>query len=252
MGVLTDGAVQLVFTDTPGYHKPKNKLGENMVHAVSEGINDVDACLLVVEPAGEIREAELTLIKKMKKAELPAVLAINKIDTVENKEALLARIAEFSALYDFNAIVPVSARDGNGLNELLTELKALSFPSEHLFPDDTLTDQPEKVIAAEYIREKILRYVDKEIPHGTAVAIESFKERPDGDILDIEATIYCEKESHKGIVIGKGGEMLKRISTSARKELERFFGCKVNLKCWVKVKEDWRNREGLIHNFGLD
>ena len=146
----------------------------------------------------------------------------------------------------------MSAHDGNGLDELLNELKTLAFPSEHLFPDDTLTDQPEKVIAAEYIREKILKYNDKEIPHGIAVAIESFKERPDSDILDIDATIYCEKESHKGIVIGKGGEMLKRISTSARKELERFFDCRVNLKCWVKVKEDWRNREGLIHNFGLD
>lgn len=252
MGVLTDGGTQLVFTDTPGYHKPKNKLGENMVRAVGEGINDVDACLFVVEPDGEIRDSELTLIKKMKKAELPAVLAINKIDTVENKELLLNRIAQFAALYDFKAIVPVSAHDGNGLDVLLNELKALAFLSEHLFPDDTLTDQPEKVIAAEYIREKILRYIDKEIPHGVAVAIESFKGRESGDMLDIEATIYCEKESHKGIVIGKGGEMLKRISTSARKELERFFDCRVNLKCWVKVKEDWRNREGLIHNFGLD
>lgn len=252
MGVLTEGAVQLVFTDTPGYHKPKNKLGESMLRAVGEGINDVDACLFVVEPDGEIKDAELTLIKKIKKASLPAILAINKIDTVENKELLLARISEFAALYDFTAIVPVSAHDGSGLGELLDELKSLAFPSEHLFPDDTLTDQPEKVIAAEYIREKILRYIDKEVPHGIAVATESFKERPDSDILDIEATIYCEKESHKGIVIGKGGEMLKRISTSARKELERFFGCRVNLKCWVKVKEDWRNREGLIHNFGLD
>lgn len=251
MGVLTDGATQLVFTDTPGYHKPKNKLGENMIRAVGQGINDVDACLLVIEPSGEIRDAEKTILKKIEKLELPPVLAINKIDTVENKEDLLTRIAEFSTLYNFKAIVPVSARDGNGLNELLDELKSLAFPGEHLFPDDTLTDQPEKVIAAEYIREKILRYIDKEIPHGVAVAIERFKERDDG-LLDIEATIYCEKESHKGIIIGKGGEMLKRISTSARKELERFFDCRVNLKCWVKVKEDWRNREGLIHNFGLD
>ncbi len=251
MGVLTDGATQLVFTDTPGYHKPKNKLGENMIRAVGQGINDVDACLLVIEPSGEIRDAEKTILKKIEKLELPTVLAINKIDTVENKEELLTRIAEFSSLYSFKAIVPVSARDGNGLNELLDELKGLAFPGEHLFPDDTLTDQPEKVIAAEYIREKILRYIDKEIPHGVAVAIERFKERDDG-LLDIEATIYCEKESHKGIIIGKGGDMLKRISTSARKELERFFDCRVNLKCWVKVKEDWRNREGLIHNFGLD
>lgn len=252
MGVLTINETQLVFTDTPGYHKPKTKLGEKMVKAVGEGIHDVDACLLVVESKGEIREEELTLIKKIKSAEIPAVLAINKVDTLENKEELLARILEFTKLYDFNAIVPVSALDGNGLDELLSELKALAFESPHLFPDDTLTDQPEKVIAAEYIREKILKFTDKEIPHGTAVAIERFKEREGGDILDIEATIYCEKESHKGIIIGKNGAMLKRISTRARLDMEKFFGCKVNLKCWVKVKEDWRNREGLIHNFGLD
>ena len=252
MGVLTRNEIQLVFTDTPGYHKPKNKLGEKMIKAVGEGIRDVDACLFVVEPKGEIKEAELTLIKKFKKDNLPVVLAINKVDTVQNKEDILARILEFSQLYDFEAIVPVSALDGNGLNDLLGELEKLSFPSQHLFPDDTLTDQPEKVIAAEYIREKILRYLDKEIPHGTAVAIEFFRERETGDILDIDATIYCEKDSHKGIIIGKGGDMLKKISTSARIEMERFFDCKVNLKCWVKVKEDWRNREGLIHNFGLD
>lgn len=252
MGVLTENETQLVFTDTPGYHKPKTKLGEKMVKAVGEGIHDVDACLLVVEAKGVIREEEHTLIKKIKSAEIPAVLAINKVDTVDNKEDLLSRILEFTKLYDFNAIVPVSALDGNGLNELLKELKALAFPSQHLFPDDTLTDQPEKVIAAEYIREKILRFTDKEIPHGTAVAIERFKERDDGEILDIEATIYCEKDSHKGIIIGKNGAMLKRISTRARLDMEKFFGCKVNLKCWVKVKEDWRNREGLIHNFGLD
>lgn len=252
MGVLTKEETQLVFTDTPGYHKPKNKLGENMIHAVSEGIHDVDACMLVVEPQGEIRDAELTLIKKIQKEDIPAVLVINKIDTLDNKELLLARMAEFSKLCEFKAIIPVSALDGYGLDDLLNELTGLAFPSEHLFPDDTLTDQPEKVIAAEYIREKILKYVDKEIPHGTAVAIELFKERPSGDMLDIEATIYCEKESHKGILIGKGGEMLKKISIGARKDMERFFDCRVNLKCWVKVKEDWRNREGLIHNFGLD
>lgn len=252
MGVLTEGEVQLVFTDTPGYHKPRTKLGEKMVKAVGEGIHDVDACLLVVEPAGEIREEELTLIKKLKSADIPAILAINKVDTIENKEDLLARILELSRLYDFTSIVPVSALDGNGLGDLLKELKGLAFPSQHLFPDDTLTDQPEKVIAAEYIREKILRYTDKEIPHGTAVAIERFKEREDSDILDIDATIYCERESHKGIIIGKSGAMLKRISTAARHDMEKFFDCRVNLKCWVKVKEDWRNREGLIHNFGLD
>ena len=252
MGVLTEGEIQLVFTDTPGYHKPRTKLGEKMVKAVGEGIHDVDACLLVIEPKGEVREEELTLIKKLKSAEIPAILAINKVDTVENKEDLLSRILEFSKLYDFTSIVPVSALDGNGLGDLLKELKALSFPSQHLFPDDTLTDQPEKVIAAEYIREKILKFTDKEIPHGTAVAIERFREREDSDILDVDATIYCERESHKGIIIGKNGAMLKRISTAARHDMEKFFDCRVNLKCWVKVKEDWRNREGLIHNFGLD
>ncbi len=252
MGVLTDKETQLVFTDTPGYHKPKTKLGEKMIKAVGEGIHDVDAALLVVEPAGEIREAEETLIKKFISADIPAILAINKVDTIENKEELLARILEFSRMYEFESIVPVSALDGNGLGELLDELKKLAFPSQHLFPDDTLTDQPEKVIAAEYIREKILKFTDKEIPHGTAVAIERFREREDSDILDVEATIYCERDSHKGIIIGKNGAMLKRISSSARIDMEKFFDCKVNLKCWVKVKEDWRNREGLIHNFGLD
>ena len=252
LGVLTEENVQLVFIDTPGYHKPKTKLGEKMVKAVSSGLHDVDACMLVTEPKGEIREAELTLIKKIQKEGIPAVLAINKIDTLEDKTLLLQRIAAFSALCDFAAVVPVSARDGSGMNDLKDELKALCAPCEHFFADDALTDQPEKVLAAEYIREKLLKYLDNEIPHGTAVSIEKFKEREDAEILDIEATIYCEKESHKGIIIGKNGDMLKRISTGARIDLERFFNIKVNLRCWVKVKEDWRNREGLIRNFGLD
>ena len=252
MGVLTKDETQLVFTDTPGYHRPKTKLGENMVKAVDNSIGDVDACLLVTEPKGEIRPAEEQLINRFKREKIPAVLAINKIDTVADKTELMERILHFSPLYDFEAIVPVSAIDGNGMDELLDELMKLAFESEHFFPDDTLTDQPEKVIAAEMIREKLLRLLDTEIPHGTAVAIESFKERDNADLIDIEATIYCEKESHKGIIIGKNGAMLKKISTRARIELEKFLGCRVNLKCWVKVKEDWRNREGLIHNFGLD
>lgn len=252
MGVLTKDETQLVFTDTPGYHRPKTKLGENMVKAVDNSIGDVDACLLVTESKGEIRPAEEQLINRFKREKIPAVLAINKIDTVADKTELMERILHFSQLYNFEAIVPVSAIDGNGMDELLDELMKLAFESEHFFPDDTLTDQPEKVIAAEMIREKLLRLLDKEIPHGTAVAIESFKERNNTDLIDIEATIYCEKESHKGIIIGKNGAMLKKISTRARIELEKFLGCRVNLKCWVKVKEDWRNREGLIHNFGLD
>ena len=252
MGVLTKDNTQLVFTDTPGYHKPKTKLGQNMVKAVENSIGDVDACLLVVEPKGDIRPAEEELINRFIKEKILAVLAINKIDTIPDKKELMERIMMFSQMYNFEAIVPVSAVDGNGMNELLDELMNLAFESEHFFPDDTLTDQPEKVIASEMIREKLLRLIDKEIPHGTAVAIERFREREDAEIIDIEATIYCERESHKGIIIGKNGAMLKKVSTRARIELEKFLGCKVNLKCWVKVKEDWRNREGLIHNFGLD
>lgn len=252
MGVLTKNGTQLVFTDTPGYHKPKTKLGENMIKAVENSISDVDACLLVVEPRGELRPAEEQLIKRFNKEKIPAVLAINKIDTVPDKSELMERIMMFSKLYDFEAIVPVSATSGSGMNDLLDELMKLAFESEHFFPDDTLTDQPEKVIASEIIREKMLRLIDKEIPHGTAVAIERFHERDDADIIDIDATVYCEKESHKGIIIGKNGDMLKKVLTRARIDLERMLGCKVNLKCRVKVKDDWRNREGLIHNFGLD
>ncbi len=252
MGVLTtDDNIQLVFTDTPGFHRAKTKLGEKMVKAVSDSIDGVDACMLVVEPEGEMNGAELELIEKIKRTKAPAILAINKIDTVKEKENLISRIAELSALCNFEAIVPVSAQTGSGMNELLDELKALSFESEHFFPEDTLTDQPERVLAGEIIREKILRMLSKEIPHGTAVSIEKMRERPDG-IMDVEATIFCERDSHKGIIIGKGGNMLKKISTYARQDMEKFFGCKINLQCWVKVKEDWRNREGLIHNFGLD
>lgn len=252
MGVLTTGETQLVFTDTPGFHSPRNKLGEKMIKAVTDSISGVDACLFVTEPEGELTESEKELIEKFKKAKLPVVLAINKIDTVGEKKALIGRIAELSALYDFKAVVPLSALKNDGVDALLSELSALAFPSEHFFPEDTLTDQPERVLAAEIIREKMLRLLSKEIPHGVAVSIETMRERPGTDLMDISAVIYCEKESHKGIIIGKNGVCLKRISTLARSDMEKFFGCRVNLKCWVKVKEGWRNREGLIHNFGLD
>lgn len=254
MGVLTtEDNVQLVFTDTPGFHKPKNKLGEKMVQAVSDSISGVDSCLFVVDANDEkLNTAELELIKKFKTEKMTVVLAINKIDMLKDKTELMKKLAELSALYDFKAIVPVSAQSGDGLDALLDELKALSVESIHFFPDDTLTDQPERVLVAEIIREKMLRLLDKEIPHGTAVAIERMRERDDGSIMDVEATIYCERESHKGIIIGKGGQMLKKISTYARQDIENFFDIKVNLQCWVKVKEDWRNREGIIHNFGLD
>ncbi len=252
MGVLTENNVQLVFTDTPGFHKPKNKLGERMIKAVDDSISGVDSCLFVTESKGEIRQSELELIKKLRSEKIPVVLAINKIDTVQNKDELMSRILELSMLFDFTAVVPVSAETGDGINELKDELMKLSVESEFFFPEDTLTDQPERVLAAEMIREKLLYKLNDEIPHGIAVSIETMRERETGDIMDVDAIIYCEKESHKGIIIGKGGAMFKAVSTSARIEMERFFGCKINLKCWVKVKEDWRNREGLIHNFGLD
>lgn len=252
MGVLTRGETQLVFTDTPGYHKPHNKLGEKMNQAVGDSIGGVDACLFVVEAKGDIKKGEYELINKFKKIKVPVILAINKIDMLGDKEELLARILQFSKLFDFEAVVPVCATSGENVDDLLDELDKLAFESPHFFPDDTLTDQPERVLAAEMIREKILRLMDKEVPHGIAVSIEKMRERDDKDILDIEATIYCERESHKGMVIGKKGAMLKKISTYARQDLENFFGIKVNLQTWVKVKEDWRNREGLIHNFGLD
>lgn len=252
MGVLTTGETQLVFTDTPGYHKPHNKLGEKMNQAVGDSIGGVDACLFVVEAKGEIKKGEYELIEKFKKLNVPVILAINKIDMLKDKEELFNRIVEVSSLYDFDAVVPVCATTGEHVDELLQELDKLAVESPHFFPDDTLTDQPERVLAAEMIREKILRLMDKEVPHGIAVSIEKMREREDRDILDIEAIIYCERESHKGMVIGKKGAMLKKISTYARQDLEGFFGIKVNLQTWVKVKEDWRNREGLIHNFGLD
>ena len=251
MGVLTEDDVQLVFTDTPGFHKPKTKLGEKMIKAVDDSIGGVDSCLFVTEARGEIRPTELELLQKLKSEKIPVVLAINKIDMVADKQELMGRILELTKLLDFDAVVPVSARDGDGMDALKDELVKLAAPSEFFFPEDTLTDQPERVLAAEMIREKLLHRLNEEIPHGIAVSIEKMREREDKPILDIEAIIYCERESHKGIVIGKKGAMLKEISTNARHELENFFECKVNLSCWVKVKEGWRNREGIIKNFGL-
>ncbi len=252
MGVLTIEETQLVFTDTPGFHRPKTKLGEKMVKAVSDSISGVDLCLFVIESEGDLRETELELIEKFKQQKMPVVLAINKIDTLSDKSVLMKRIMDMTQLYNFEAIVPVSAVKNDGLDALTEELIKLAQPSEHFFPEDTLTDQPERVIVSEIVREKMLRLLDKEIPHGVAVAVEKMRERSDKDLIDIETTIYCERESHKGIIIGKKGATLKRISTYARQDMEKFFGCQINLQCWVKVKDDWRNREGLIHNFGLD
>lgn len=253
MGVLTEGDDQLVFIDTPGMHKPKTSLGKYMVRSVNESVSGVDACLLVTEADREPTQTELMLIEKFKSLDLPAILAINKIDTLKNKEVLMAPILKYSKLYDFAAIVPVSAHDGDGINELKEALKEFAMEGGHFFEEDALTDQSERNLAAEMIREKILRLTDREIPHGTAVVVEKMRTRDNGsDIMDVDATIYCEKDSHKGIIIGKGGSMLKKISSQARQDMENFFDCKVNLQTWVKVKEDWRNREGLLKSFGFD
>lgn len=250
-GVLTDGEYQLVFFDTPGMHKPKNSLGKYMVRSVNESVGGVDCCMLVVEAGKEPTNTELALIEKFKSLEMPAILAINKIDMLKEKDALMKQILDYTKLYNFDAVVPVSAQDGSGMDELLDELKKQSVDGGHYFDDDTLTDQPERVIVAEIIREKILRLCDKEIPHGTAVVIEKMKTRDNG-ILDIDATIFCERDTHKRIIIGKNGTMLKKISTFARQDIENFFDCKVFLQTWVKVKEDWRNRAQILQNFGFD
>ena len=252
MGVLTMGETQLVFTDTPGYHRPKTKLGEKMIKAVGDGITGVDACLFVTEPEGDIKDTELELLKRLKAEKAPVVLAINKIDTVKQKELMMEKIVKLTNEFDFEAVVPVSALKNENVDVIIEELKKLTYESVHFFPDDTLTDQPERVLAGEIIREKMLLLLDKEVPHGVAVSIEKMRERATGGIMDVEAIIYCEKDTHKGIIIGKKGDMLKRISTKARVDMENFFQCKINLQCWVKVKEGWRNREGIIHNFGLD
>ncbi len=251
-GVLTEGDVQLVFVDTPGMHKPRNSLGKYMVRSVSESVSGVDCCMLVVEAGREAGATEKNLIEKFKSMQIPAILAINKIDTLKEKNVLMKQILEYSALYNFDAVVPVSAQDGSGLRELKSELSAQAVEGGHFFEDDTLTDQPERVLAAETIREKILRLTDKEIPHGIAVVIEKMRMRENKEILDVDATIYCERETHKRILIGKGGSMLKKISAFARQDMENFFGCKVFLQTWIKVKEDWRNSIQQMRNFGYD
>ena len=249
MGVVTKGEDQLVFLDTPGLMKPKNSLGDYMVKSVTRTVDGVDACLLVTEAGAKISKADEELIRRFKGGKIPAVLAINKIDLLEDKSPIMEQIAQYSALYDFQAVVPISAKDGRGMEELLEELKKLCLPGGHLFPEDTLTDQPERVIASEIVREKVLRLLDKEVPHGVAAVTERMKDR-DG-ILDIDVTVYCEKSGHKGILIGKGGAMLKKIGTTARQDLERFFDCKVNLQLWVKVKEDWRQRPETLQSLGF-
>ena len=252
MGVYTKDDIQLVFIDTPGLHKPKNSLGKYMVRSINESVAGVDACLLVAECDREPGDTEKMLMQRFKSMGIPSLLALNKIDTLKDKHDVIKYIAAYSKEHDFDDIVPVSAQTGSGINDLIDALGKQAEEGEHMFDPDTLTDQPERVLAGEIIREKILRLTDKEIPHGTAVVIERFKQRNDGGITDIDATIYCERQNHKGIIIGKGGSMLKKIGTYARQDMENFFDCKINLTLWVKVKEDWRNREGILRSLGYD
>ena len=250
-GVLTRGDTQLVFIDTPGFHKPRTKLGDYMVGVVKESVADVDLVLLIVEPIANIGPQEESLLAQIRASGAPAILVINKIDTVQDKEQLLAVIAAYSAAFDFAAVMPISAKFNDGVKALLDECAKFAQESPFFFPEDMTSDQPERQVIAEIIREKLLWNLEREIPHGTAVEITKFSERDNG-VIDVDATIYCEKASHKGIIIGKNGAMLKKISTAAREDCERFMGTKVFLQTWVKVKENWRDSDFLIRNFGYE
>lgn len=250
-GVLTKGETQFVFIDTPGFHKPKTKLSNSMVRAVSSSMKDVEVVIMVVETTGKLTDAELSLIENIKNSKVKKVLIINKIDLVPNKQIVANRIMELTGLCDFDSVIPMSVLQKDGIDGTFEEIEKYAVEGVHFFPDDTLTDQPERVIVSEIIREKILMNLHQEIPHGTAVVIEKMKQREDKEIIDIDAMIYCEKNSHKGMIIGKNGVVLKRIASTAREDIESFLDIKVNLKCWLKVREDWRNKEGLIRNFGL-
>jgi GTP-binding protein Era len=252
MGVVTRDKTQLVFLDTPGNHKPRTRLGDFMVRSIGEAMSGVDVGILVTEPRVTIREEEETLLEQFSKQRLPKILVINKIDTVTDKGLLLEIIAAWKERAAFDAIVPVSALTGDGLDELFTVLNGFAVDSPHFFPADATSDQTEQALASEVIREKMLLLLRQEIPHGIAVAIERMGERETdkGTIIDIDAYIYCERDSHKGMVIGKKGAMLKQIASLARVDLEELFGAKVNLQCWVKVKEDWRNRQGFLTGLG--
>lgn len=237
--------------DTPGLHKPKNKLSNHMLKTVQDSIVDIDAVLFVMDCTKPVNEQEEELLASLHRQHTPTILVLNKIDLLEDKSKLMGQMATLYNRYQFAAVIPISVLQNDGIDLVEQEVQQLAKESPHYFPDDAFTDQPERVLAAEMIREKILNMLQEEVPHGVAVSIERMTERDDRDLLDIDAAIYCERDSHKGILIGKNGAMLKRISSAARADLETFFQIQVNLQCWVKVKEDWRNREGLIRNFGL-
>lgn len=250
-GILTQDEVQLVFMDTPGLHYPKTKLNEYMIRQINSSVLDVDIGILVVDATTKvISKLELEIIEKLKISNIPTILVINKIDLLPRKELIIEVINLYSKQYQFASIVPVSVHKEDGLKILMEEIKKLTKEGPHFFAEDSVTDQMEKVIVAEIVREKILRNLNEEIPHGVAIVVESMKERKSGHIMDINIMIYCEKESHKGIIIGKSGITLKRIATQAREDIERFLQNKINLQCWVKVKDDWRNKINQMKNFG--
>ena len=252
-GVVNRGDTQYVLLDTPGLHKPRSRLGDYMVKVVRESLQQVEAALLLVEPIAHVGEPEKILLQRIREEHLPCVLCINKIDTVEKKDDLLAVIAAYSQAFDgFDAIIPISARTGDGLEDLMAQLQTYAAEGPQLFPDGMTTDQPDAQVCAEIVREKMLLCLDKEIPHGTAVEVTRFTEREDTGIIDLDVTIYCEKASHKGIIIGKHGDMLKRISSLARRDIEKFMGAKVYMETWVKVKENWRDNVNFIRARGYD
>ncbi len=246
--IVTRGSTQFVLMDTPGFHKPRTRLGDYMVNVVKESVADVDAVMLLVEPIANIGRQEEELIARLKETNVPAVLVINKIDTVEKSE-LLEVMAKYSQAHSFDAIIPISAKNNEGLDELMEQLDKYAVDGPQLFPNDMISDQPEKQICAELVREKLLLCLDKEIPHGTAVEVTKFSERENG-IIDMDVTIFCEKASHKGIIIGKQGAMLRKVGEMARTDIEAFMGTKVFLQTWVKVKENWRDSMAQLRNFG--
>lgn len=252
MGVLTEGEYQYVFIDTPGMHKPKTKLSEYMVKQITDSVADVDAVIFMTDAHSKLTEIEKRLILDIKNDNIPAILAINKIDILENKEDMLSKISEIKDIHNFEEVIPISVLADDGLDKVKLAINNFAIEGPHFFPDDTLTDQPERVIVAEIIREKILKYMRDEIPHGVAVTVEKMKDRENKNIVDIDATIMCEKASHKGMIIGKQGSCLKNIASESRVEIESFLDTKVNLQCWVKVREDWRNQEKAIKDLGFN
>lgn len=249
-GVITKGPVQYVLMDTPGIHAARNKLDARMTQTAAASLKDVDVTMMLFEPAGKFTDAELTMVKALQKGG-PAIAVINKVDLLDSFAALEARKKQLEEFGCFDHIVTISARDGTGCDELFAMLKPYGNEGPHYFDDDAFTDMPEKELVAELVREKALLFLREEVPHGIAVVVERFKERPDKDLIDIDVDIYCERKSHKGMIIGKGGQMLKKIASAARMDIEELLGVKVNLQCWVKVREDWRDNELQLNSLGF-